>query len=121
MPGTDGWESWARELLLDCPERAPRSVSEQINIWLQQQALRLELDTAGLWTVDDRLRSFDAALSRHLQALITDQPDMVRRLGKLNAQTLLVGHQVPARKVLAMIMFTSVRNLAEVDGNLIKD
>ena len=95
-------------------------MSEQINTWLQQ-ALRLELDTVGLWSVDDRLRFFDSALSRHLQALIADQPDMVRRLARLNAQTLLVGRQVPARKVLAMIMFTSVRNPAEVDGCLIKD
>ena len=86
-------------------------MSEQINTWLQQ-ALRLELDTAGLWSVDDRLRLFDSVLSRHLQALIADQPDMVRRLARLNAQTLLVGRQVPASKVLAMIMFTSVRNPA---------
>ena len=35
--------------------------------------------------------------------------------------TLLVGRQVPARKVLSMIMFTAVRNPGETDGMLIKE
>ena len=116
----DRWETWAHELLSDCPEKAPRSVSEQIDGWLQQ-ALRLELDVEGLWTVDDRLRSFDSALSRHLQTLVHDSADITRRLAKLTSQTLLVGRQVPARKVLSMIMFFSIRNPGETDGDLISE
>ena len=47
--------------------------------------------------------------------------DIKRRLAKLTAMALLVGRQVPARKVLSMIMFTAVRNLGETDGMLIKE
>ena len=78
-------------------------------------AFKLELGLDQLWFVDPTLQAWDDSLSTHLQQLLINAPgtagrECTRRILSPENSSLTVGRTIPARKLISMIAYNSIKD-----------